>query len=69
MAVEESELTGWKVAKQEMRKYRMTPEDALSDLMFSGGNQREVVYAVQQGLVDAGVVRAGPGHAHLRGPT
>ena len=59
MAVEESELTGWKVAKQEMRKYRMTPEDALSDLMFSGGNQREVVYAVQQGLVDAGVVRAG----------
>lgn len=59
MAVDENELTGWKVAKQEFRKYRMEPSSALSDLMFSGGNQREVVYAVQEGLVDAGVVRAG----------
>lgn len=59
MAVDENELTGWKVAKQELRKYRMEPSEALSDLMFSGGNQREVIYAVQERLVDAGVVRAG----------
>ncbi|MDX2485542.1 MAG: PhnD/SsuA/transferrin family substrate-binding protein [Pseudodonghicola sp.] len=59
MAVEPGDFSGWWLAAQEFRKRRMEPRDALSELVFSGGNQREVVYAVQSGLVDAGVVRAG----------
>ncbi|WP_165937576.1 PhnD/SsuA/transferrin family substrate-binding protein [Antarcticimicrobium sediminis] len=59
MAVEPGDFSGWWLAEQEFRKRRMDPRDALSELVFSGGNQREVVYAVQSGLVDAGVVRAG----------
>lgn len=59
MAMAPNELTGWKLALQEARKYRLDPERIVSDLLFSGGNQREVVYAVQNGLVDVGVIRAG----------
>ena len=59
MAVDPGDFSGWWLATQEFRKYRMEPEEALSELVFSGGNQREVVYAVQSGLVDAGVVHAG----------
>lgn len=59
MAVEPGDFSGWWLAAQEFRKRRMDPRDSLSELVFSGGNQREVVYAVQSGLVDAGVVRAG----------
>ncbi|MGD9862506.1 MAG: PhnD/SsuA/transferrin family substrate-binding protein [Pseudodonghicola sp.] len=59
MAVDPGDFGGWWLAAQEFRKRRMEPGDALSELVFSGGNQREVVYAVQSGLVDAGVVRAG----------
>lgn len=59
MAVEPGDFSGWWLATQEFRKHRMEPREALSELVFSGGNQREVVYAVQSGLVDAGVVRAG----------
>ncbi|GHG85573.1 PhnD/SsuA/transferrin family substrate-binding protein [Pseudodonghicola xiamenensis] len=59
MAVAPNDFGGWWLAAQEFRKRRMEPEKALSELVFSGGNQREVVYAVQSGLVDAGVVRAG----------
>ncbi|MDK3016740.1 PhnD/SsuA/transferrin family substrate-binding protein [Pseudodonghicola sp. IC7] len=59
MAVERGDFGGWWLAAQEFRKRRMDPDSALSELIFSGGNQREVVYAVQSGLVDAGVIRAG----------
>ncbi len=59
MGVAPNELTGWKLALQEARKYRLNPDTLMSDLVFSGGNQREVVYAVQNGLVDVGVIRAG----------
>jgi PAS domain S-box-containing protein len=59
MAMAPNELTGWKLAVQEARKYRLDPESIGADLLFSGGNQREVVYAVQNGLVDVGVIRAG----------
>ena len=59
MAVEASGFGGWWLAAQEFRKHRMDPREVFSDLVLSGGNQREVVYAVQSGLVDAGVVRAG----------
>lgn len=59
MGVTAHELTGWKLAQQEFRKYRLEPKEIASDVLFSGGNQREVVYAVQNRLVDVGVIRAG----------
>lgn len=59
MAVDANGFGGWWLAAQEFRKHRMDPGEGLSELVLSGGNQREVVYAVQSGLVDAGVVRAG----------
>jgi PAS domain S-box-containing protein len=59
MAVAPNDFGGWWLAEQEFRKHRIEPKDFLDEVVFSGGNQREVVYAVQTGLVDAGVVRAG----------
>lgn len=59
MAVSEKDFAGWWLAEQEFRRYRLDPAETLGELVFSGGNQREVVYAVQSGLVDAGVIRAG----------
>ncbi|MCP9481098.1 ATP-binding protein [Shimia sp. CNT1-13L.2] len=59
MAVAQNDFSGWWLAEQEFRKHRLEPSDILGDLVFSGGNEREVIYAVQSGLVDAGVVRAG----------
>lgn len=59
MAVAQTDFAGWWLAEQEFRKYRLEPRELLGSLVFSGGNEREVVYAVQSGLVDAGVVRAG----------
>lgn len=59
MAVAASDFSGWWLAEQEFRRRRLDMSNLLSELVFSGGNQREVVYAVQTGLVDAGVVPAG----------
>ena len=59
MGVAANEMTGWKLALQEFRKYRLNIADISTRALFSGGNQREVVYAVQSGLVDVGVIRAG----------
>jgi PAS domain S-box-containing protein len=59
MAVAQTDFAGWWLAEQEFRKFRLEPRGMLGSLFFSGGNEREVVYAVQSGLVDAGVVRAG----------
>jgi len=59
MAVAASDFSGWWLAEQEFRRRRLDAGSLLNELVFSGGNQREVVYAVQTGLVDAGVVPAG----------
>lgn len=59
MAVARSDFAGWWLTEQELRKHRLDPQNMFSELVFSGGNEREVVYAVQSGLVDAGVIRAG----------
>ena len=59
MAVSQNDFGGWMLAEQEFRRRRLDPYDMLSELVFSDGNAREVVYAVQSGLVDAGVVQAG----------
>lgn len=59
MAVSPSDFSGWWLAAQEFRRFRLDPMDHLGEVLFSGGNEREVVYAVQSGLVSAGVIRAG----------
>lgn len=59
MAVAASDFSGWWLAEQEFRRRRLDVTNLLSELVFSGGNEREVVYAVQTGLVDAGIVPAG----------
>lgn len=59
MAVAPNDFAGWWLAEQEFRKSGLEPKDFFSNLLFSGGNEREAVYAVQSGLVDAGIVRAG----------
>ncbi len=59
MAVSQADFSGWWLAAQEFRKFRLDPEQHLGDILFSGGNEREVIYAVQSGLVDAGVIRSG----------
>ena len=59
MAVERTDFSGWWLAEQEFHKRRIEPRDYFAELIFSGGNEREVIYAVQAGLVDAGVVSTG----------
>lgn len=59
MGVDAAELTGWQLALQEFRKNRLPVDQITDNAIFSVGNQREVVYAVQNGLVDVGVIRAG----------
>lgn len=59
MAVGQDDFSGWWLAEQEFRRRRLEPDRTFSELIFADGNEREVVYAVQTGLVDAGVVRAG----------
>ena len=59
MAVSQADFSGWWLAAQEFRKFRLDPQDHLGEILFSGGNEREVIYAVQSGLVDAGVIRSG----------
>ena len=58
MAVSHNDFGGWWLAAQEFRKFRFDPQTHLREILFSGGNEREVIYAVQSGLVEAGVVRA-----------
>jgi PAS domain S-box-containing protein len=59
MAVDAQSLGGWLLAKREFLVRKLDPSTFLSSLQFSNGNEREVVYAVSNGLVDAGVVRSG----------
>lgn len=59
MAVAANGFPGRWLADQEFHRRRLDPGSHLSSLVFSGGNEREVVYAVQSGLVDAGIVRTG----------
>ena len=56
MAVERQSLGGWWAGLRELREQGLNPEHDFSDLKF-GGTHDAVVYAVQQGEVDAGTVR------------
>ena len=59
MAVGKDDFSGWWLAQQEFNRRRLDVDRHLDQLVFANGNAREVVYAVQAGLVDAGVVEAG----------
>lgn len=55
MAVDETSLGGWRVAWRELKENGIEPHD-FSRLQF-GGTHDKVVYAVRDGVVDAGTVR------------
>ncbi len=57
MAVGEDSFAGWQMAWYEMTLRGFDPHEQLAELRF-GGTQDAVVYAVRDGLVDAGTVRS-----------
>jgi len=58
MAVSEEGFGGWRVAWLEMLEQGFNPRTQLKKLLFTKSNtQPEVVYAVRDGKVDAGIVR------------
>ncbi len=57
MAVEESSLGGWRMAWRELKDCGINPYKDFKELRF-GGTHDAVIYAVRDGKVDAGTVRA-----------
>ncbi|MFH1624903.1 MAG: PhnD/SsuA/transferrin family substrate-binding protein, partial [Pseudomonadota bacterium] len=58
MAVKEISFDGWRMAWREFKEKGIDPYRDFKELRF-GGTHDAVVYAVQQGKVDAGTVRTG----------
>ena len=58
-AVDEAAFGGFQMAWRELKEAGVDPFTELSDLRFMGFPQDEIVYAVRDGLVDAGTVRTG----------
>lgn len=58
LAVHPEAFGGWWVAWRELLAHGVRPED-LAKLSFSGFPQDDIVYAVREGIADAGTVRAG----------
>ena len=56
MAVDEISFGGWLIAWREIKAKGIDPRRDFKELRF-GGSQDAVVYAVQDGIVDAGTVR------------
>lgn len=56
MAVKESSFGGWQMAYKEFKEHGIDPMTDFASLEF-GGKHDNVVYAVQNGTVDAGTVR------------
>lgn len=57
MAVSEKAFGGFQVAWGEMKRHAINPHSDLSELVFAGFPQDNIVKAVLDGSVDAGVVR------------
>lgn len=57
MAVSEPAFGGWQVGWLEMKRQGMDPYQDLAELQWGNGNQHNVVYAVRDKKVHAGVVR------------
>lgn len=58
MAVHETSFGGWRMAQRELKDFGIDPYRDFADMQF-GGTHDNVVYAVQNGEVDAGTVRTG----------
>ncbi|MEN8109065.1 MAG: PhnD/SsuA/transferrin family substrate-binding protein [Pseudomonadota bacterium] len=58
-AVAEAAFGGFQMAWRELKEAGVDPFTELSELRFMGFPQDEIVYAVRDGLVDAGTVRTG----------
>ena len=58
MAVHETSFGGWRMAQREFKDNGIDPYRDFADLQF-GGTHDKVVYAVQNGEVNAGTVRTG----------
>ena len=58
MAVHETSFGGWRMTQREFKGYGINPYQDFAEMQF-GGTHDNVVYAVQEGLVDAGTVRTG----------
>jgi PAS domain S-box-containing protein len=59
MATVRQGFGGWQIVAEEFDEVGVDPEAYLNQLVFSSGNQQEVVFAVRDGAVDAGVIRTG----------
>ena len=57
MGVDELGFGGWRVAWHELLENKINPYSDFKEVRFAGGKQQNVVYAVRDGLVDAGSVR------------
>lgn len=57
MGADELGFGGWRVAWREMLTQGVDPYHDMKQLMFGGGKQQNVVYAVRDGRADAGSVR------------
>ena len=57
IGVDELAFGGWRVAWEELLKNNINPYKDFSIMSFAGGIQQDVVFAVRDGLADAGVVR------------
>lgn len=57
MGADEIGFGGWRVAWHEMLKHDIDPYKDFGSLIFGGGIQHNVVYAVRDGKADAGSVR------------
>lgn len=59
MSTGNATLDGWYLFENELGKRRIDAAELLPNTIFSNGNEREIVYAVQNGMVDVGIVPAG----------
>lgn len=57
LGVDELGFGGWRVAWRELLRNKINPYHDFNEVRFAGGNQQKVVFAVRDGLVDAGSVR------------
>jgi len=56
MATDRRSFGGWQILAREFQKAGIRPAHFLSKLSFAGGSEIDVIKAVRDGLVDAGVV-------------
>lgn len=59
MAVHKNAFGGWWMAWRELKHKNINPYSDFRELVFSGFPQDKIVYAVRDGIVDAGTVRTG----------